>query len=217
LTESARVASTLVRETIERDGVVSQGLARGLINVRALARSIQVANPKASFDAVLSAIRRYPISDISSKRQSISKMILKLSMKNNVAVLSMRNQLGVQMAIAQFAREVDYDQGQTFRVVSGTEIVSVTIDSKNIGKLESKMPKGHIRKRIGNLAELVVDMISDTENTSGVLSTITTELKINDINIAQLSTVGPGRVTILVDAKDATKVYLSVASLSKSK
>jgi len=196
---------------------VRHGLVRELINARALARSIQISNPEgASFDAILSAIRRYPISDISAKGEAVGKMILKLSMKNNVMVVSMRNRPEVQLTIARFAGEVNYAQGQTFRVVSGAEMVSVTIDSKNVSKLESKIPKHHIRRQLGNLAELVIDMVPEADDTPNVLSAITTELAINDVNIVQLSTVGPGRIIILVKDRDATKAYQSLEAVSKA-
>ena len=119
---STRSASEIVRETVERDGVVKHGLARGLINVRALARSIQVATSgETSFDAILSAIRRYPIKQSSARRTSIGKMILKLSMKNRIVVVSIRNQPELQLMIARFAGEVNYARGESFRVVSGME------------------------------------------------------------------------------------------------
>jgi hypothetical protein len=92
MAHSTRLASTMVRDVSERDGVVRHGLSRGLINAHALARSIQTANPTAaSFDAILSAIRRYPLSEISEERRANARMIHKLTMKNNVTVVSIRN------------------------------------------------------------------------------------------------------------------------------
>jgi len=214
---STRTPSEIVRETVERDGVVKHGLARGLINVRALARSIQVATTgEISFDAILSAIRRYPIKQSSAKRTSIGKTILKLSMKNRIVVVSIRNQPELQLMIARFAGEVNYAKGESFRVVSGMESVSVTIDSKNLNKLDSKIPKQAILRKLENLAEIVVDMASDVDDTSGVLSAITTELAMNDVNIVQLSTVGPGRIIILAVEKDAMKAYEALEEMSKA-
>jgi hypothetical protein len=208
----------VVREVIERDGVVRHGLSRGLINARALARSIQLAHPKgASFDAILSAIRRYSLSEVTEKRHANAKMIHKLSMKNNVVVVSIRNQPEVQLIIARFAEEVDYTHGDTFRVVSGPKTVSVTSDSKNASKLANKIPKARIVKEIENIAELVIDMTSDADNTVGILAAITNELAINDVNIVQLSTVGPGHILILVDERDATKAYQALDTMNKSK
>lgn len=214
---STRTAGEIVRESVERDGVVKHGLARGLINVRALARSIQVAaQGETSFDAILSAIRRYPIKQSSAKRESIGKMILKLSLKNRIVVVSIRNQPELQLMIARFAGEVNYARGDSFRIVSGIESVSVTIDSKNINKLDSNIPKHAVLRKLGNLAEIVVDMAHDIDNTPGALSAITAELAMNDVNIVQLSTVGPGRVIILANEKDAMKAYQSLEEMSKA-
>lgn len=215
MTNSTRNASEIVRGTIERDGVVKHGLARGLINVRALARWIQVATPgETSFDAILSAIRRYPIKQSSAKRENIGKMILKLSLKNRIVVVSIRNQPELQLTIARFAGEVNYARGDSFRVVSGMDSVSVTIDSKNLSKLDSKLPKQAVLKKLGNLAEIVVDMAS--EDMPGVISAITAELAMNDVSIIQLSTVGPGRIIILTNERDAMKAYQSLEEMSKA-
>ena len=215
MTNSTRNASEIVRGTIERDGVVKHGLARGLINVRALARWIQVATPgETSFDAILSAIRRYPIKQSSAKRENIGKMILKLSLKNRIVVVSIRNQPELQLTIARFAGEVNYARGDSFRVVSGMDSVSVTIDSKNFSKLDSKLPKQAVLKKLGNLAEIVVDMAS--EDMPGVISAITAELAMNDVSIIQLSTVGPGRIIILTNERDAMKAYQSLEEMSKA-
>jgi len=215
VTNSTRNASEIVRGTIERDGVVKHGLARGLINVRALARWIQVATPgETSFDAILSAIRRYPIKQSSAKRENIGKMILKLSLKNRIVVVSIRNQPELQLTIARFAGEVNYARGDSFRVVSGMDSVSVTIDSKNLSKLDSKLPKQAVLKKLGNLAEIVVDMAS--EDMPGVISAITAELAMNDVSIIQLSTVGPGRIIILTNERDAMKAYQSLEEMSKA-
>ena len=94
--------------------------------------------------------------------------------------------------------------------------MSVTIDSKNLNKLDSKIPKQAVLRKLENLAEIVVDMASDVDDTSGVLSAITTELAMNDVNIVQLSTVGPGRIIILAIEKDAMRAYQSLEEMSKA-
>jgi aspartokinase len=210
-------AGELVRDAIERDGVVRNGLARGLINHRALARWIQEnAGFDVSFDAVLNAIRRYPLGRSTARRQAVGRLMLKLSLKNKVAVLSLRNEREVQRAIAKFSEQVNYANGETFRVVSSMDAVSVTLDSKNAEKLESQVLKSVILRRLKNLAELTVAMDAEIERSSGVISTIASELATNDVNIRQLASVGPGRVLILIDEKDAMDAYRALEDLSKA-
>ncbi|HYB66890.1 MAG TPA: hypothetical protein VEC43_01065, partial [Candidatus Acidoferrales bacterium] len=64
---SEQSTGEVVRQFIERDAVLKNGLARGLINARALARYIQVeTRERYSFEAILSAIRRYPVKAVAA-------------------------------------------------------------------------------------------------------------------------------------------------------
>lgn len=214
MTNPARRASDIVRESIERDGVVRQGLARHLINVRALARSIEsTARGEASFDAILGAIRRYPIRRSAARRENAGRAIVKISLKNRIAVLSVRNRPENQLTIARFAQELSHGPGETFRVISSPEAVSVTLDSRNLDRLESKIPRHDVHRHLVNLAEIVVETASGIEDVPGALSAITTELAVNDVSIVQLSTVGPGRIILLVGEKDVTRAYRSLEEL----
>jgi hypothetical protein len=218
MSNQPKPAGELVREVIERDGVVRNGLARGLVNHRALARWIQNSSPsEASFDALLSAIRRYPVRESTARRQFTGGMILKLSLKNRIVVISLRNEKDVQKAIARFSEEVNYANGETFRVVTSMEAVSVTLDSRNAGKLEARVSKSQVLRKLDNLAEVMVTLEPDAEKVSGVISTIASELAINDVNIRQLTSVGPGRVIILVDEDDALGAYRSLEALGSAK
>ncbi len=215
MTDATRRASDIVRETIERDGVVRHGLARGLINARALARSIATGTRDGpSFDAILGAIRRYPVRASAARREHAGRTILKLSLKNRVAVLSVRNHPDLQLTLARFAADAGHPRGETFRLVSSPDAVSVTIDSKNLDKLESKIPKADVLRKLLSLAEIVVEMSADVDRVPGALSEITTELTVNDVNIVQLATMGPGRVFILVEERDATRAYRALEALS---
>jgi len=211
-----------VKEAIETDGVIKYGLAMGLINQRALARYIQVATRETySFEAILSAIRRYPIKESSAKRERVGKMILKLSMKNKVVEVSVRNRPEIQLALAHFAGEVNYAVGETFWLVSSPEVVAITIDSRNEDKLYSKIAKRDVLRRLENLAEIVIEMPTIVYM-PGVVSAITTELAINDVNIMSISASGeaPGPselIMILVDEKDVLKAYQSLERLSRAK
>ena len=209
-------ASVLVRDVIERDGVIRQSLARGLVNTRALARTIELeSGGKVSFDAILSAIRRYPVRESSQKRGDVGRLILKLSLKNRITVLSLRNEAALQREIYQYSESVNYAAGETFRVVTSMDRVSVTMDSKNAEALESRVRQSLILRKLNDLAEIVLEMSQEIEERPGILSTITTELEINDVNVRQFTTVGPGRIIILVNERDATTAYHALEELVK--
>ena len=210
-------AVELVRNTIERDPVVRFGLARGLVNHRALARAIQAeTRTDVSFDALLSAIRRYPLRKSTEKRGQVGQMITKLAVKNRVAVLSLRNQSETQSAIARFSEEVNYSGGETFRVVSSMDYVSVTLDTKNADVFETHIPKFIIRRKMSGLAELTIEMKAEVEDSPGALAASVGEIALNDVNIRLLTSVGPGRFIVLVIESDAMNAYQALETLGRA-
>jgi hypothetical protein len=213
----AQSAGELVRNVVERDSVVRFGLARGLVNHRALARAIQAeAQTEVSFDALLSAIRRYPLQRSYENRGQAGKMIMKLAVKNKIGVLSLKNDGETQRAISRFSEEVNYSGGETFRVISSMDYVSVTLDTMNADKFETRIPKSIIRKKTSGLAELTIEMKVEVEDSPGALAAIVGELALNDVNVRQLTSVGPGRVIVLVNESDAMKAYQALETLARA-
>ncbi len=218
MSNPTRSTSELVREVIERDGVIRNGLARGLINARALARYIQVATrEEVSLEALVSSIRRYPLKEVTTKRQSVGKMIIKLTMKNKIVVVSILNEPSITTALARFSSEVEYGRGETLHIVSGVETVEAVIDSSNLEKLTPMMPKENIIQVSGNLAEIVVSLSEIAFKTPGVIATIGTELAMNNVNLVTYLTYGhPPHVIIVVEEKDSLKSYQALERLSKA-
>ena len=55
----------------------------------------------------------------------------------------------------------------------------------------------------------------EVESAPGILAVITSELAVNEVNVVQLSTVGPGYIILLVKEEDATKAYAALSTLAK--
>ena len=219
---------------IERDGSIKIGLARGLINARALARYIQEATRNEyTFEALLSAIRRYPIKDSAAKRVEIAKLLRKISMKNKISVITLRNRPEIQPTLARFAGEIDHPGGETLRVVSTPRVVNVEIDSKNEKRLTSKMMNRDIIRKRDNLAEITAEFSEKTE-APGMLAALSTELAMNGISIQEVysaDVAGPMTVSgerqeeqdliaetsFIVSQKDALKAYQALQDLSETK
>jgi hypothetical protein len=142
MSDSERATGEVVKEIIERDGSIKTGLARGLINARALARYIQVATGEQhSLEAIVSAIRRYPLKESFDRYQAVGKFIQKITLKNKMVHVLVQNNPGIPLILARFSEKVNYGGGETFHSVTGIETMSVVIDSKNLGKLLAVMPK----------------------------------------------------------------------------
>ena len=209
-------ATTMVRLAIERDGVIRNALLYGIVNTRALARDIEMKSKgTVSFDAILSAIRRYPLDELSRVHKKLGNTIHKISMRDRIVVVSLKNTNDLQKNLLRFSRELNLNAGEIFRLVTNQDVASVTIDSKNLERLLSFISDSQINRIIIEMAEIVIEMPVEIENIPGVLSLIVTELSINDIAIRQLNTIGPGRVIILVDESFATRAFDVLEKLSK--
>ncbi len=215
--DSERPPSEAVKEIIERDGAIKIGLARGLVNARALARYIQVAtHDQYSFEALVSAVRRYPVKASAAKYQDAGRLITKLTLKNKIVAVTIRSAPEIPLILAKFSGAIDYGRGETFRVSSGAESISVVIDSKNLDKLTAAIPKKDMVRVLGDLSEIIVVLSDVALKTVGVAATITTELAINGVNIMYIMSYGPPHTMVfIVEEEEALNGYRGLQKLSK--
>lgn len=202
-------AADAVRETIEQNGIIRNGLSMGLINARALARYIQASSSEdLSFDAILGAIRRYPVRESASRRLRVGQMISRIAMKNDMGDLALRSTPGLSLMIAKFYEEIDYAGGESLRTISKGGVVRVVTDAKNMKKLLPKIPKERIIRDLTDLTEIVVYFSESILKIPGVISVITSELASNDVNLIELSGFGPvSQIILLVEDKAALRAY----------
>ena len=208
----------IVRSVVESDGAIRSDLARGLLNVRALARHIQrkawtAARQEISLDAIISAIRRYPIQQSTTVYQNVGRLLQKLTMRNKIVDVAVLNSPEIPSALGKIASQIDYGRGEAFRVVAGVESIRLVLDEKNLDKL-SILPKKKILKVVGNLAEVIISLSNAAERTPGVVATVTTELAMNGINMIEFMSCVP-ELILVVEEKDALRTYESLERLAK--
>lgn len=204
-----------MKEFIERDGVLKNGLARGLINARALARYIQVeTRERYSFEAILSAIRRYPVKVGAAKYRNAGKLVSKLALKNKIAVATIKNSPELPSKLAELSKEIDYGRGETFRVISGPESVFVVIDSKNLTRVISTVSKRDLVMTLDNLAEIVTTESEEALMTLGLLASLATELAINGVNLVACA-APPTSAIFIVKEDDALSGYRAIERLGR--
>ena len=210
--------SETVRGVVDKDGAIKSDLARGLINIRALSRFIQrrirdESGKEMSLDAVISAVRRYPIEDGRKNHQNIGGLLQKITMRNKIIDVAMRNDPEIPLTLGKIASQIDYGRGETFRVVAGVESIRVIIDEKNADKL-SIIPKEKIITVVTNLVEIIVSLQKVAERTPGIVSTVTSELAIDGINMIEFMSCVPELIMVVED-KDALKSYELLEKLAR--
>jgi len=219
--------SEAVRRVIEGEASIRRDLAKGLINTRALARYIQQVNEieddqEHSLDAIISTIRRYPISRKSSDERLLYKHMAnkKLIMRNKIVEVAIRNDSDIPPALGRFSSQIDYSRSETFRIVAGLETTRVIIDEKNLEELLDTIPKEKIKKVLRNLAEILILLPETTEGVEaervpGVVATLSTELTLNGISMTECMSCAPD-IIIVVEEKNAIKAYELIDKLQPS-
>jgi hypothetical protein len=221
MAESQRAASSIVKEFIESDGMIRNGLSKGLVNARALARYIQIAtNDQYSFESIVSAIHRYPIKANSAKYETVGRFIEKLTMKNKMVHLAIQNDPGIPLVLARFSEKVNYGRGDTFHTISSNEMVDVVIDSKNLKGLLSVLPKANAINVEKDLTEILIVLSDEADRWVGTDAALTAQLAMNDVDIRfYLGGSLPGNVlvNVLVMEKDAIRAYQALESFAKQR
>jgi hypothetical protein len=211
--------TSIVERIIESDGAIRKDLGRGLLNVRALARHIQnealLEGEELSTEAVIGAIRRYDVGERVAAHESTGLLFKKLTMRNKIVDVAILNDPEITAALGRFASMIDYSLGETFRLVSGVESIRVVIDEKNLDKMKSIIPKKNIPKIVTGLSEIIVSMSEVADTTPGVVSTVTTELAMNGINMIEFMSCVP-ELIIVVDERDALRSYDAIEKLSRA-
>ena len=154
----------------------------------------------------VSLVRKYPPKETERKPELMKKLILKLTLKDRIAVVALTNDPAIPRLLAKFSAKVDYARGETMHIVSGIETVKVVTDEKNLEYLQKVIPKKRILNITDNAAEIVISLADSVLNTPGVVATISAHLARNGVNLLEYITCSPHAIVVVED-KDALKSY----------
>jgi class 3 adenylate cyclase len=161
----------------------------------------------------VSLVRKYPVAEDEGKRETMKKLILKLTLKDRISVIALTNDPAIPRLLAKFSAKVDYSRGETLHIVSGIETVKVVTDSKNLEALLKVVPKKRILSITQDVAEIVISLADSVLNIPGVVATISTHLAKNGINLIEYITCSPHAI-VVIDAQDALKCYQLLENLA---
>jgi class 3 adenylate cyclase len=162
---------------------------------------------------LVSVIKRKRGGEKAIDRQTVGKLILKLTMKDRLVIVKLKNDTEIPRALARFSEAVDYGRGETLHIVSAIETVSMVIDSRNLGKLTDMVPRKNVLGIYPSLAEIVISFPEETIFAPGIIATISGELAKNKVNILEYFGSSPQSI-IIVDQKDALKSYQLLQGLT---
>jgi len=163
--------------------------------------------------AAISLVRKYPPKESERKPELMKKLILKLTLKDRIAVIALTNDPAIPRLLAKFSAKVDYARGETMHIVSGIETVKVVTDEKNLEYLQKVIPKKRIINITDDAAEIVISLADSVLNTPGVVATISAHLAKHGVNLLEYITCSPHAIVVVED-KDALRSYQLLENLA---
>lgn len=205
---------------LNSDPIIKRGIARGIINKRALALYlIKEQKLKVNINAVISAIRRFEddnplVSYFKKSLDVISNSTM--SSKNGIVSLSLEKDVETERILPKLFNIIEIGKHQVLRIIQADESVKIIIDKKNLKKAQKIIPENKIIKIDSELAEVTIHLDSRVWATPGIASVLTSELSMNNVNIVEIMSCIP-EIIIFFKEKDLMQAYNILYSFSKEK
>ncbi len=194
-----------VERIIESDPVIKKGLQRRIINSRALARYIlEVNGIDSTSDSILGIIRRYPVGhEVESGHRTAFKDC-EITVRSKVADLAIENGPDIMRRIAEFASTIKTIKGESLTVVVGLQSIRVIAEQNVLESFRQTLRPQEIIRYSTHLAEISLLFPREAEGIKGIIAKISTELSLNDVNLAGILCCSPEDI-LLVAEEDAPR------------
>ena len=200
---------------LQTDLAVQKDLQRKLINMRALAKYlIKKYDLKVSLDSIISSIRRYQSDELFEEEETALLHIFRnahITTKNNVVVIS------TNLTEAEFHKRFCKNNGhhRSMKLVTGSDGIKLIIDQHELEQYKALFTKEEMQNIDADLSEVSVIVNEQAAHTKGVISRLTSELAMSNINIHELIVAIP-EFLVYVKHKDLVKAHDSLLKLSKN-
>jgi len=208
----------LVEDFIEKNIVLKRAFEDDIISLRKVAKFIilELDLNVSNLDAVISACRRFKIdkNNLSYKNAKNIVKNSKISSRSDIVGVAIERDENVFSILPKLFNEINYNKGEVLRIIQAEESIKVVIDKRNLQKIVDIVSENKIIRIEENLAEINLLLDEVAVNTPGIISTIFTELMVNDVNIMETMSCVPEMI-LFVKEKDLLKCYSVLFDLIK--
>ena len=162
---------------------------QGLINRRSLARYLikkNIANSN-QLEALIAMLRRFDFKDKAKESKNLFEDI-KMNVKDNILILDFEKNKELLQKIQNLIVTINYDKGDTLKVVVGSSSITIFIDQVKENMLKNIFNNFKLEHKFEKISEISLLFSDKAIESKGVLSVVTRELSINDILITELLT-----------------------------
>jgi len=190
-----------VRAALGRFPDVEKCYRRGLLNRRALARFLvsEGVATRGQFDALIATLRRIDLGRFPEGEVRDLFPEVRLGLKDRILLLDFEKEKATLERIEEWIGEVDYDRGETLKVVVGTTSIKLIVDERKERSLQGRFDRSKVRHRLTGISEISLTFPEAAVETKGVLSVIARELFLHDVTVAELLTASPELLIYLED------------------
>ena len=200
-----------IRNTIEKDAVIRQGLSRGLITPRALSSFIVKSNPSEGLspEAVRTCIRRnkkefFDLNEAQANTDNVFKDS-RLHFKSGIARVAFHKGDASLELINETFKSMGINAGDTFRITKGYKILHIIIDEENLDRMKDIFSERLLNVEPG-LCEMIIELPEIGKMTYGIYAAIINEIALNRINIVEAFSCGT-EINVFVAEKDSQKAF----------
>lgn len=206
-----------VAQLVRRDGVVTEALARGIVNQRALARWIRrQIETEASEEAVLSSLRRLgreaakdPFADA---RQILGRA--HLNVRSRICQFILPRSKELQERLSSVLQEIDFEKAQILYYTQGETVLKILVDESNRESVSKAMGPSK-ETVVDNLAAISVVQPQEGLNVPGILSLMTQTLALLGVNVID-AMYGFPEYIFFVNQEQTIKAYEALDTLLRT-
>jgi len=198
-----------VWKLLDNDPCIRRAMSKGLINTTALAKYfITKKQAEGTLEAVSSAIRRYDVNRYEDIYSVANKIVSlgEISTKSKLVNVSVIKDSEIEDLLPKLFPIIQFHRGDVLRIIQADEAIKILVNEKNLKTVQELFPKKKILKTDRNLAELNMHLHPDAVKTPGILSIISNELAIHEVNVMETMSCVP-ELLWFVKEKDVLKAY----------
>lgn len=216
---SNRTISQYVREYIQSQAFVYEGLKKGIINYSKLAEIIAKEYNLDNTAAIKMSIIRFSKTiqeEEAEEDQTVIWNVLskaKVSIKGDVSIIVVYPDVEAFKRVNKIETLVDMNLRETLYIIREHTSIVIIIERPKLEEALELLKGLNITRVKENATALVVISPEDIVSTSGVLNVIVTEFAKNKVNIEEIISCYRDTI-IIVDEKDSTHGYKIVKDLT---
>lgn len=200
---------------LDNDAAARDILARGTMNLSALARWLQ---SEAGIDApehvVLAAVRRYAGAVRAPPFDRARRLLAQghVNVRARVCILVLPKAPQTQARLPDLFRSVDFAKGETLRVIQTEKAIKIIIDEDKLHDVQACLGSARALNVQTRLTELNVVMPDECRETPGIIGVLSTALASRGINIVEAVSGLPEHLFLVAD-EDGLRAYEAFTGL----